>query len=64
MDKYHCPVYKNNQEVIFDEDSFGKYVIKGTECFYWFNNKYQDGVKKKRYKLNQKDIETRNKFHR
>ncbi len=64
LDKNYCPAYENNQEVIFEEDSFGKYVMDGTEGFYWLNNKYRDGVKKKKYKLNQKDIETKNKFHK
>lgn len=64
LDKNYCPAYENNQEVILEENSFGKYVMEGTEGFYWLNNKNRDGVKKKRYKLNQKDIETKNKFHR
>lgn len=38
--------------------------MEGTEGFYWLNNKNRDGVKKKRYKLNPKDIETKNKFHK
>lgn len=64
LDKNYCPAYENNKEVILEEDSFGKYVMEGTEGFYWLNNKNRDGVKKKRYKLNPKDIETKNKFHK
>lgn len=55
---------KTIKKSFFEEDSFGKYVMEGTEGFYWLNNKNRDGVKKKRYKLNKKDIETKNKFHR
>ena len=64
LDKNYYPAYENNQQVIFEEDSFGQYVMRGTEGFYWLNNKNRDGVKKKRYKLNQKDIETKKRFHR
>lgn len=38
--------------------------MEGTEGFYLINDKYHDGAKKKKYKLNPKDTETKGKFHR
>lgn len=64
LDKNYCQAYGNDEEVILDEDSFGKFVMEGTEGFYLINDKYHDGVKKKKYKLNPKDTETKGKFHR
>lgn len=56
--------YEDNQSVITDSDSFGKYVMEGTQGFYFLNDKFQDGVKKGIYKLNDKDKETEEKFHK
>lgn len=64
LDKNYCQAYENNEEVILEEGSFGKYVMEGTEGFYLINDKYWSGVRKNIYKLNQKDIETKRKFHR
>lgn len=64
LDKNYCQAYGNDEEVILDEDSFGKFVMEGTEGFYLINDKYYDGAKKNKYKLNPKDVETKDKFHR
>lgn len=64
LDKNYCQAYGNDEEVILDEDSFGKFVMEGTEGFYLINDKYHDGAKKKKYKLNPKDKETKEKFHK
>lgn len=64
LDKNYCRAYGNNEEVIFEEDSFGRYVMEGTEGFYLINNKYWSGARKSKYKLNQKDLETKRKFHK
>lgn len=64
LDKNYCQAYGNNEEVILEEGSFGKYVMEGTEGFYLINDKYWSGVRKNIYKLNQKDIETKRKFHK
>ena len=64
LDKNYCQAYENNEEVILEEGSFGKYVMEGTEGFYLINDKYWNGVRKNKYKLNQKDKETKRKFHR
>lgn len=63
LDQNYCQAYGNDKEVIWDEDSFGKFVMAGTEGFYLINDKYHDGVKENRYKLNSKDKETKEKFH-
>lgn len=59
LDKNH-----SLSEVILENNSFGKYVMEGTEGFYLINDKYWNGVRKNVYKLNQKDIETKRKFHK
>lgn len=65
LDKDYYPAYNTNQAVIFESGSFGKFLINdGTEDFYLLNNKYKDGVKKGRYKLNRKDEETKKRYHR
>ncbi len=64
LDKNYCQAYGNDEEVILDDDSFGKFVMEGTEGFYLINDKYYDGAKKKKYKINPKDTETKGKFHR
>lgn len=65
LDKDYCPAFETNPDVISEPDSFGKFLLKdGTENFYYFNNKYREGLKRKRYKLNNKDIETRKRYHR
>ena len=64
LDKNYCQAYGNDEEVILEEGSFGKYVMEGTEGSYLINDKYRSGVRKNIYKLNQKDIETKRKFHR
>lgn len=64
LDKNYCQAYGNNEKVILDEDSFGRFVMDGTEGFYLINDKYKEGIKKKRYKLNPKDAETKEKFHK
>lgn len=64
LDKNYCQVFKNNREVVFREDSFGRYVMEGTEGFYLINDKNRDGAKKGHYKLNKKDVETKKKFHK
>lgn len=65
LDKDYYPAYATNRAVIFAPSSFGRFLINdGTEDFYLLNNKYKDGVKKGRYKLNRKDIETKKRYHR
>lgn len=65
LDKDYYPAFETNRAVIFEPDSFGKFLIEdGTEDFYLLNDKYKDGVKKNRYRLNKKDIETRKHYHR
>ena len=64
LDKNYCRAYENNDEVIFEEGSFGKHVMEGTEGFYLINDKYWNGTRKNKYKLNQKDLETKRKFHK
>lgn len=65
LDKDYYPAYDTNRAVIFEPGSFGKFLINdGTEDFYLLNNKYRDGVKKGRYKLNRKDEETKKLYHR
>lgn len=65
MDKDYYPAYKTNRAVIFKPGSFGKFLIEdGTEDFYLLNDKYKDGTKKGRYKLNEKDEETKKRYHR
>lgn len=64
LDKNYCQAYGNDEAVILDEGSFGKFVMEGTEGFYLINDKYHDGTKEKKYKLNPKDVETKEKFHR
>lgn len=65
LDKDYYPAYDTNRAVIFEPGSFGNFLINdGTEDFYLLNNKYRDGVKKSRYKLNRKDKETKKRYHR
>lgn len=64
FDKDYCKAFKNNEQVIFEKDSFGKYVMEGTEGFYLINDKNRDGAEQGYYKLNKKDIETKKKFHK
>jgi hypothetical protein len=65
LDKDYYPAYDTNRSVIFDSNSFGNFLINdGTEDFYLLNNKYRDGVKKGRYKLNKKDEETKKRYNR
>lgn len=65
LDKDYCQAFESNPAVILEPDSFGKFLIEdGTEDFYLLNDKYKEGVKKNRYKLNHKDIETRKRYHR
>lgn len=65
LDKDYYPAYEANRAVIFEPGSFGEFLINvGTEDFYLLNDKYKDGVKKNRYKLNRKDEETKRHYHR
>lgn len=54
IDKNYCKAYNSNVEVMNCKDSFGRYVMEGTEGFYLINDKYKHGQKKNRYKLNKK----------
>lgn len=64
FDKDYYKAFKNNEQVIFEENSFGRYVLEGTEGFYLINDKNRDGAEQGYYKLNKKDIETKKKFHK
>ena len=65
LDKDYCPAFETNPAVIFEPDSFGKFLIEdGTEDFYLLNDKYREGVKKNIYRLNNKDKETKKRYHR
>ncbi len=65
LDHNYYPAYDTNRKVISDSGSFGKFLISdGTEDFYLLNNKYRDGVKKGRYEMNEKDKETKKRYHR
>lgn len=65
LDHNYYPAYDTNRKVISDSGSFGKFLISdGTEDFYLLNNKYRDGVKKGRYELNEKDKETKKRYHK
>ncbi len=65
LDKDYFPAFETNPAVILEPNSFGKFLIEdGTEDFYLLNDKYREGVKKNRYKLNDKDIETRKRYHK
>lgn len=64
IDKNYCKAYNSNVEVMNCKDSFGRYVMEGTEGFYLINDKYKDGQKKNRYKLNEKDTETKERFRK
>lgn len=63
VDKDYFPAFETNDAVIFEQGSFGKFLIEGTEDFYLINDKFKDGYKKNRYKLNIKDEESRKKCH-
>lgn len=65
LDHNYYPAYDTNRKVISGSGSFGKFLITdGTEDFYLLNNKYRDGVKKGRYELNEKDKETKKRYHK
>lgn len=65
VDKDYYSAFKTNLDVILKNGSFGKFLIEdGTEKFYLLNDKFKDGVKKNRYKLNDKDKETRENCHK
>lgn len=64
IDKNYFPAYENNKLVIFDAKSLGKYVMEGSEDFYFINDKYKEGVKNQKYNLNNKDKETKIKFNK
>lgn len=65
LDKDYYPAFESNPAVMLEPDSFGKFLNEdGTEDFYLLNDKYREGIKKNRYKLNNKDIETRKRYHR
>lgn len=64
FDKNYYKAFRSNEQVIFEEDSFGRYVMDGTEGFYLINDKNRDGAKQGYYKLNKKDRETKKKFHK
>lgn len=55
--------YESNELVMKDKNSFGKYVMGGTQIFYFLNDKYEEGFKRGIYKLNDKDKETEKIYH-
>lgn len=56
FDKVYFPVFETNSVIILEPNSL---IGDGTEDFYLLNDKYREGVKKNRYKLNYKDIGTK-----
>lgn len=56
--------YEDDKSVIFDANSFGKYVLNSPLDFHFLNDKFKEGVEKGIYKLNDKDVETKKKYNK
>lgn len=56
--------FEDEESVISDSSSFGKFVLDSKKKFHFLNDKFQEGVQKGIYKLNAKDVETEKECHK
>lgn len=56
--------FEDDKSVIFDPHSFGRFVLKDPQNFHFLNDKYEEGVKERKYKLNDKDVVTEKRYHK